>query len=354
MKLFKWLGLALALLATPALAVVQSTAMRDASYTATPNDVRIVTVNTFSTARTLTLPQAGATQIGQGGQSNGYATALEFFDAANGITATNTLTIAPASGDTINGSASSIVVSTTGAHFWLTPVNGNNWVLAASSTTQLSQGVIRVSTQLFGANGTYTPHAGMLYATIECVGPGGAGGGVAGSATATGTGGGGGAGGYSRVNVSATQVGASQVVTVGTGGTVGTAGNNPGNAGSSASSVGSLCIANAGSGGGGSSGTNSGAGGALVAAGTGDFTIAGAAGSTGGFSATLVTVSTNSGQGGNSFSGEGGPGRSTGGNGIIAQGPGAGGSGGFANTAANVSGGAGGNGAVIITEFSNQ
>jgi hypothetical protein len=137
MKLFKWLGLALALLATPALAVVQSTAMRDANYSATPNDVRIVTVNTFSAARTLTLPQAGATQIGQGGQSNGYATALEFFDAANGITATNTLTITPASGDLINGSASSIVVSNTGANFWLTPINGNNWVFATSVTVSL-------------------------------------------------------------------------------------------------------------------------------------------------------------------------------------------------------------------------
>src|SRR5262249_50757615 len=63
------------------------------------------------------------------------------------------------------------------------------------------------------ANSTYTPNANLLFALVECVGQGGGGGGAAASATGSSSGGGGGAGSYSRVRLTAAQIGASQAVT---------------------------------------------------------------------------------------------------------------------------------------------
>lgn len=123
-KLFA-LAFGLTLLATASWGVTPFTTMADVNLTASSTDVRIVTTTAFTAARTLTLPFAGATCIGQ----TCAATALEIIDNAGAITNTNTLTIAPQSGDTINGSASSVVISGARDRVILWPLSGSNWYL---------------------------------------------------------------------------------------------------------------------------------------------------------------------------------------------------------------------------------
>lgn len=136
----KWLRplllAALVAIATPAAAVISFTAMRDANLTIPQDTVSVVTINAFSAARTLTIPNPGQTSIGQSGPTTYYQNALSIYDAAQGITASNTLTIQAASG-TINGSAT-LVVTVTGATVNLIPTSGSNWqatVLSASGAT---------------------------------------------------------------------------------------------------------------------------------------------------------------------------------------------------------------------------
>jgi hypothetical protein len=81
--------------------------------------------------------------------------------------------------------------------------------------------------QTFTASGTYTPTQGMKSAIVELVG-GGAGGrpSIAALALEVSVGGGGGNGGYIKALVTAAQIGASQVVTIGAGGAAATNGGN--------------------------------------------------------------------------------------------------------------------------------
>src|SRR5882724_3433201 len=92
-----------------------------------------------------------------------------------------------------------------------------------------------VTTQYFvtSANGTYTPNANLLYAIVECIGQGGGGGGAA--ASSTGVSSGGGSGGYSRVRLTAAQIGASQATTNTAAANGGATGANNGTAGNDTS-----------------------------------------------------------------------------------------------------------------------
>jgi hypothetical protein len=211
-----------------------------------------------------------------------------------------------------------------------------------------STGVIAV--RVFTASGTYTPTAGTSKAIVECVGGGGSGGpcqntAADGAYAASG----GGSGGYSRKLVTAAQIGASQVITVGNGGnpTGGTGAANPG----ASSSFGTLCIALGGQGG----GVPNSAGGAGGAVGTGDVAAAGAPGG-GGFTGVYGQAFFAGGNGGNGPWGGGGAGAratttSVSGGNASNYGGGGGGA-----TAANivtpaVAGGGGWPGVVIVTEF---
>jgi hypothetical protein len=124
----KILALLFALWGAPAFAVDPSTVMPDANYSATTTDIRITT-SALSAARTLTLPYAGGTCIGQ----TCGATALEFVDANRVVTSSNTVTITPQTGDTINGSSSSLVVNFAGARVVLFPITGTNWFVQIMS-----------------------------------------------------------------------------------------------------------------------------------------------------------------------------------------------------------------------------
>lgn len=211
-----------------------------------------------------------------------------------------------------------------------------------------------ISAQQFTATGTYTPHASLTFAIIECVGGGGGGGGSANTApTDDCAGGGGGGGGYSRTTVTAAQVGASKAVTIPAAAAGGASGNNAGAAGGDVS-VGVLCIAKGGLGGQGhpsvpSSTAVAGTGGV---AGTGDDTFTGDDGDHGqGAISSPVFVFGGNGAGGPFGGRTAGP---TATNGFAGTGFGAGGTGG--ESSAGGGGKAGGNGAkgyVRITEFSS-
>lgn len=282
--------------------------------------------NTFSTSNTL----GGTTTVNN--------------LTANGTTTLGTTTISAA---TLSGTP---FAPTAAVHTNTTQIANTGFVVAEILSRQL-----KVQSQVFTANGTYTPTSGMIYCIIECVGGGGAGGGVAGSASNSGCGAGGGGGSYSRKICTAADIGASKTVTIGTGGTAGAAGANAGNAGSD-TSVGSLCIGKGGSGGGGTTAASlAGVGGQGGVAGTGDTTTLGNCGNSG-FALAGQTFSLYGATGGGSYFGGASAGLNAAGSGTVAgtagRNYGGGGSGAAtSNSAANQSGGAGANGIAVITEY---
>ncbi len=126
----KKLLLALAFLwISPAFAVDPVTSFFDQDLTLGINDTKVITRSAITAPHTITLPKAGSTNIGQGGQALGYAQTLEFFDTLGTVGATNTITFAPSSGDTINGSTSSVVINYPNAQVVAYPLTGSNWYL---------------------------------------------------------------------------------------------------------------------------------------------------------------------------------------------------------------------------------
>lgn len=353
--MLKRLLLTIALLWTvPALAVAPSTLLPNGNYTVTPNDVRLVTQVVFTAARTITLVSASVTNIGQGGQANGYATALEFFDAVNAVTATNTLTITPATGETINGSSSSIVISAAGAHFWLTPNSGTNWMMTATPPTAAGTPIVGGFTKrnVVTVTGTFTAQATTNFVVATCVGGGGGGGGAA--LTAAGNvaiGGAGGVPGYATKRITSGFSGVT--ATIGAAGTAGATGANAGGNGGNTTYAG--LTANGGGGGpGGSAATPPFAigGGTGGTASGGDINISGPNGNA--FVPTTSVVASNVGSAA-SLLGSGAAifATTTGGGGSGGSGFGAAGSGGInaASQAGTQAGGAGTAGVCIIDEY---
>ncbi|MGE3331985.1 MAG: hypothetical protein AB7J37_13725, partial [Candidatus Melainabacteria bacterium] len=222
----------------------------------------------------------------------------------------------------------------------------NKFLKASGAWETVVGGVVTVKRQSFISSGTYTPSTGMLFCLVECLGGGGGGGGSGANDSA---GGGGGSAAYARSLLTAADIGASQVVTIGAGGSAGSIGGGNGGTGGT-SSLGSLVSANGGSGGTGSTlaAANAVLGGAGGSTFTGQDGGAGAPGSPG---LSLATNTGISGNGGSSFLGGGALGRMTSGAGANGASNGAGGAGGRASSAA---GGTGGGGRIWITEFCSQ
>ena len=208
----------------------------------------------------------------------------------------------------------------------------------------------QITNQVFTTSGTYTPTAGMLYCSVQCLGGGGAGGG---SQSASGTfsiGSGGGGGEYASGIFSAAAIGGSQTVTIGAGGTgvSSAAGNNGGN-----TSLGALISADGGGGGqyysaGSAGGVGGGSGG--TGGSGGDYRCNGQPGD---YAYSIALVSYSGRGGANSQLGAGGSSvpsvASQGGN---ATGYGAGGGGSVAiDSGPNLAGGNGSSGIVIVTEY---
>jgi hypothetical protein len=260
---------------------------------------------------------------------------------------------------TVADTAPTGVPATANQAFWWDSVGGNlflrfndgtstQWVAATKSTS--GRGINR---QIFTASGTYTPTAGMVMADIECVG-GGAGGGAASTGgTSVGlAGGGGGSGGYSRKLVIAATIGASQVVTIGSGGAGGLATPASGSPGGT-TSVGSLCSANGGVGGGYASPSVapfSGLGGSVTGA-IGDLVAAGAPG-VAGFNGTAAGYALASVGGSSHFGGGGANPTAAAGPGANASNYGSGGAGAYlTGTSQSYAGGNGTPGIAIVTEY---
>jgi hypothetical protein len=227
----------------------------------------------------------------------------------------------------------------------------------AAALAAAAADIVAVRVQRFTSDGTYTPHASMLYCIIECVGGGGSGAGGTGPATGFFVGGGGGSGGYSRGVHSASDISPSKAVAIGAGGTAPAAGNNNGGAGGD-TSVGVLVIGKGGAGGMYVATAQIGAGGAGGVAGTGN--MENPAGNVGrsGCHVQAASILMLSGEGASSRLGPGAAASAQSGGGTTATGTaatansGGGGSGGNANaTTGTFAGGNGGTGLVVITEF---
>jgi hypothetical protein len=273
----------------------------------------------------------------------------------------------------VHGSASGIITlqpqAASGTYNW-------NWPISAGTSGQFlksngggatamswSGAVVSINKQVFTSSGTYTPTAGMLYATVDCVGSGGGGGGSIGAVGQVYIGGGGGSGGYSRVIVTAATIGASKTVTIGAAGT-----GNSGAGGSAGADVcltatscvsGQICTGKGGSPGGVSGPVNQGLPGAGGVAGTGDLAAAGHPGTGGFHNEANITIYASFGGGGSSVFGGGAVSATPSGGAVttgVAAGPyGSGGSGSSSfNVASNGTGGAGSTGVVFITEFLGQ
>ena len=204
----------------------------------------------------------------------------------------------------------------------------------------------KINVVLFTSSGPYTPTTGMVFCIVRMVGGGGGGAGV--SSTANSVGGGGGSGGYIEALETATNIGASQTITIGASGAAGASGGGTGGAGGT-TSVGSLLSCTGGSGGNYNSSYVAGGGGGVptVTTGAALVSMTGQAGASGG---NLNTA----GGGGSNPMGYGAPTITTDSGtsvvGTAGTGYGAGGSGAVSKGTAEA-GGAGTKGYVVITEF---
>lgn len=258
---------------------------------------------------------------------------------------------------TIQIQRSQAVASSTVGDNGVSHFNSANFTVDSNGFVSIIGGLgfSSIKNQVFTSSGTYIPTSGMEYCQITCVGGGGAGGGAASTDGSHITFGGGGGSGEVGVGAfSASSVGSSQTITIGSGGT-GASGAIGGSGGNT--SVGSLITANGGSGGNtlstsGINGTPGGSGG--TGGSGGDYHTPGGVGFIGWGNTTGPMVyggegySGSYGEGGGAnfpFSGQSAAGHS-------ASGYGAGG-GGATNTQSQsaVAGGNGSGGLVIITEY---
>lgn len=228
---------------------VKRTAVADVDYTILRTD-RSVALTSISAARTLTLPAASSVTAGQ---------ELLIKDESGSVTATNTLSIARAGSDTLDGATSLVLMA---ARTWLR--------LVSDGTSKWSIVAIRGSFSIdYAASGSLTlPTVG--YSFLRAIGlsaGGGGGSGRRGAAASARFGGGGGAGGsltevqYTLAELIA--LNATLTVTVGAGGTAGAAktvdstdGAAGGNGGNTTLAMGATTILQALGGGAGSGGTN--------------------------------------------------------------------------------------------------
>lgn len=121
-KLLSGFLLSLCLLSS-AWAVDPGTGVGNVAYSVLNTDVRLYTTAAFTAGRTWTLPYAAGTCIGQTCPSS----ALEIVDVGAAFSQQWQLTIAPQSGDTINGNTGNLIISAAGARIVLFPTSGSNW-----------------------------------------------------------------------------------------------------------------------------------------------------------------------------------------------------------------------------------
>jgi len=285
----------------------------------------------------------GVPLISQGAAANPIYGTVVVAGGGTGVTTMTTAFAPVCAGTTATGSlqVASTGISTSGNVLTSTGASSlPTWQVPAGG------GFASIVSRVFTSSGTYTPTAGMKFCIVEALGGGAAGGGTAGAGNHGA--GGGGAGGYCRKVISAADIGASQVVTIGAGGVgvVNTTGGNGGN-----TTFGAILTANRGLGG--LPSTSSGVGARGGDGGTatgGDVNVTGQLGDNG-FAATGASTPYMGGNGANTMYGSGG----FGGYLAVNRGDGtlygSGGGGIGSNGASGVGGGLGTAGIVIVTEY---
>jgi hypothetical protein len=237
----------------------------------------------------------------------------------------------------------------------------NGASIAASRFNDIAAGLLTwgadavlLNIRVITATGTYTPTAGTVSVVVQCLGGGGGGAGVAATSANNAIGGGGGAGAMAIGRITSGFSGVT--VTIGAAGAGGAAGQNNGIAGG-ATTFGSVL-----SGGGGAGGTSAigtfpqGAGGGVGGSASGSASLFGARGADGHVGFAITASASNSGRGGDSAYGSGGPGQVAGnsssaiGNGGSGYGSGGGGALAAGTEIARV-GGTGTQGICIIYEY---
>jgi hypothetical protein len=262
-------------------AIIARTAVNNADYTVLATDRYVAQTGTMSAPRTFTLPAASAVTAG---------TELVIKDESGTVGATNTLTIARAGSDTLDGATSLVLMS---ASTWLRLISDgvSKWFVSA-----IKGGLIAEYT----ASGSLPLPIGVSIIRLLPLGAGGgAGAGRRGAAGSARFGGGGGAAGslgdvtYSVAELSA--LAASLTITIGSGGSGGAAQSADDTDGASGTAGGNTTVAAGattvatGTGGPlGSGGTN--ATGAAGAAGAATGTTTTWAGGAGGASSTSATA----------------------------------------------------------------
>lgn len=157
------------------------------------------------------------------------------------------------------------------------------------------------SVEFFTANGTWTKKPGLKYVDVEGWGAGGGGASVASNQE----GGGGGGGSYNIKRIQASELGATEAVTIGQGGAGGALGSNPGGAGNN-TTFGSLVTFYGGGGGGNGNAGEAGGGGGGGVTGAGGTSGAGVSGGGGGGVAGGNGGTTGTAAGNSTFGGGGG------------------------------------------------
>ncbi len=109
-------------------AIAPQTFVGNVNYTILNSDVNLIPVAALTTNRTWTLPYAGAYNPNR---------SLDIIDSSGNIGGANScIVIAPQSGDTINGSSSSVTFCATYGKISFFPVSGTNWITFAPAVGQ--------------------------------------------------------------------------------------------------------------------------------------------------------------------------------------------------------------------------
>lgn len=115
-------------------AVVPCVVMPDANYVASQNDVVICT-RLLTAPRIITLPSAASTSLGQGYPQTltGLLFNLEVLDVTGVVSSSNTITISPQPGESINGTVNgAVVMNAPNQQVTLYPTTGSSWFAITS------------------------------------------------------------------------------------------------------------------------------------------------------------------------------------------------------------------------------